>query len=89
MADEFMKGFAISMVGALGWFFFAGWYRTPSFEQIQQLTVEPPEPNGIYDAVAIFASDLFFWLMVLGPLTFWVIIPALRELRRSRADASN
>jgi len=85
MADEFMKGFALSMLGALGWIIFGGWYRTPSFERIQQLTVAPPEPETLYDAIGIFASDLSFYLMLLGPLTFWVLIPAARELRRASA----
>lgn len=84
MADEFMKGFALSMLGALGLFIFGGWYRTPSFERIHQLTVTPPEPETTYAAVGIFASDVFLYLMVLGPLTFWVLIPAAREIRRAR-----
>jgi len=88
MADEFMKGFALSMLGALGWIIFGGWYRTPSFERIQQLTVTPPEPETMYDAVGIFASDVFFYLMLLAPLTFWIAIPAVREVRRAAAGES-
>lgn len=86
MADEFMKGFGLSMLGALGWIIFGGWYRTPSFERIQQLTVTPPEPETMYDAVGIFGSDVFFYLMLLGPLTFWVLIPVARELRRATTE---
>lgn len=90
MADEFMKGFALSMLGALGWFFFAGWYRTPEYYAVRQLIVDAPEPENIYDAIAIFGGDVFFWLMLLGPLTYWVLIPAAREFRRSRAgEAAN
>jgi len=81
MADEFIKGLGLSMVGALGWFVFGGWYRTPSFEQTQQLTVAPPEPNNVYDTIAIVGSDVFFYLMLLAPLTFWVLIPLARNVR--------
>lgn len=80
MADEFMKGFALSMIGALGVFFFGGWYRTPSFEQTTQLIAEPSEPNNVYDAIAIFGSDVFLYLMILGPLTFWVLVPTAHAL---------
>jgi hypothetical protein len=26
---------------------------------------------------------MFFWLMILGALTFWVLVPASRQLRDS------
>lgn len=88
MADEFMKGLALFSTGALGWFFFAGWYRVPDYYIVRQLVVEPPAPNNVFDAIAIFASDVFMWLAILGALTFWVLIPAGRELRRSLEERS-
>jgi hypothetical protein len=89
MADEFMKGLSLSMVGALGWFIFAGWYRTPEYYAIQQLTVQAPEPNNVYQAIGIFASDAFLWLMILGPVTYWILIPIFRELRRSMTEEAS
>ncbi|GAB6879000.1 hypothetical protein JCM17823_12740 [Halorubrum gandharaense] len=89
MADEFMKGLALFTLGGLGWLTFAGWYRTPSFYDVGQLFAEPQAAESVYDQIGIFAGDAFFWLMVIGALTFWVLVPATRELRRSRGDAAN
>ncbi|SEH40021.1 hypothetical protein SAMN05192561_101580 [Halopenitus malekzadehii] len=89
MADEFIKGLALSMVGALGWFIFGGWYRTPGYYVIEQLTAAAPEPSNVYHAVGIFAGDVSYWLMLLGPFVYWVVIPALRELGRSATASAN
>jgi cobalamin biosynthesis protein CobD/CbiB len=89
MADEFIKGLTLSMVGALGWFIFAGWYRTPEYYAIEQLTAAAIEPNNVYQAIGIFAGDVSLWLMLLGALVYWVVIPALRETRRSMTESPN
>lgn len=92
MADEFMKGVALFALGGLGWITFAGWYRTPSYYIVAQLVGEPSGVESAYDEIGLLAGDAFFWLMILGALTFWVLIPASRELRDALAedaDASN
>ena len=86
MADEFMKGFALFAVGGLGWITFGGWYRTPTYYEVSQLVNPPSGVESVYDEVALFAGDAFFWLMILGPLIFWVLVPASRELRKSLAE---
>lgn len=79
MADEFIKGFGIASVAGLAWLTLAGWYRTSSFESSRQLIEAPPEPANVFDAAGIFLVDLFFWLTIIGALTFWVLIPAGRQ----------
>jgi hypothetical protein len=89
MADEFMKGLALFTTGATGWFVFAGWYRTPEYYALVQLINPAPEPQNVYDAIGIFASDFFLWLAILGALTFWVVVPALREYKRARGEGTD
>ncbi|GAB7090014.1 hypothetical protein JCM18237_02850 [Halorubrum luteum] len=92
MADEFMKGLALFTLGGLGWLTFAGWYRTPSFYQVDQLFADPRAAQSVYEEIGILAGDVFFWLMIIGALTFWVLVPASRELREmlsEDADAAN
>lgn len=86
MADEFIKGLGFLTVGGLAWMVFAGWYQTPTFETTRQLISEPPEPNNFYDVLGILGAELFLWVTILGTLTFWVGIPAARELRRALED---
>jgi hypothetical protein len=83
MADEFIKGLGLFTGAGLAWMVLAGWYRTPSFESPRQLIAAPPEPNTVFDAVGIFLNDVFFWTAILGALTFWVLIPALNQVRES------
>jgi len=81
MADEFMKGFGILMTAGLGWMTLAGWYNTPSFEGAQligELTIENPT---VYDQLGLFLKEALFWFAIVGALTFWVVIPAVREFR--------
>ena len=86
MADEFIKGLGILTGSALMWIVLAGWYRTPSFESTQQLvaplTVDPGSAT-LFNAIAITLLDVFFWLALLGPLAFWVLIPAGRQVRKA------
>lgn len=88
MADEFMKGFALFSIGGLGWLIFGGWYRTPEYYTFVQLVVDAPAPETIYDTIGILASTVFFWLMIVGALTFWVVIPLTRQLRESLAEGN-
>lgn len=83
MADEFMKGLAFLTVGGLAWMTFAGWYQTPTFDTTRQLIAEPPEPNNFFDVIGILGAEVFLWVTILGTLTFWVGIPAARELKRT------
>ncbi|MFB6169101.1 MAG: hypothetical protein ABEJ43_09680 [Haloferacaceae archaeon] len=86
MADEFIKGMGIFAVSALMWIVLAGWYRTPSFESTQQLVAPLTVEMGsatLLNVVAITLMDVFFWLALLGPLAFWVLLPAGREARKA------
>jgi hypothetical protein len=89
MADEFIKGLGIFTGASLAWMVLAGWYRTTSFESTAQLvapvTVAPGSAD-LLNSVAITLMDVFFWLALLGPLAFWVLVPAVREARRAVRD---
>lgn len=84
MADEFMKGFAILTSSALGWLVIAGWYNTPSFTE-NQLSGPAPETLQMLDQIALTFKTGLLWFAILGTLTFWVFIPAGRELRKAMA----
>ena len=86
MADEFMKGFALFAIGGLGWITFGGWYRTPSYYEVVQLVNPPEGVTTAYGEIGVLAGDVFFWVMLLGALTFWVFIPVSRQLRDSLGD---
>lgn len=86
MADEFVKGLGIFTGAALIWMVLAGWYRTPSFESTKQLVAPLTVDTGsatLLNVVAITLMDVFFWLAILGPLTFWVLLPAGRQARKA------
>ncbi|MFB6206135.1 MAG: hypothetical protein ABEJ05_06380 [Haloglomus sp.] len=83
MADEFAKGLAIFVTAGLGWMTLAGWYNTASFESTKQLIQPDPTAATFYDAVALLLKDVLFWFAILGALTFWVVIPAMREAREA------
>lgn len=85
MADEFMKGFAILIVCTLGWMTLAGWYNTAGFESTQ-LIAETTGAGTLYDQIAYVLRDGFFWAAILGPLTFWLIIPSINEFRNRNAN---
>ena len=80
MADEFAKGFAIFSGSAMLWMILAGWYRTSTFEG-PQFTEPVPEDPSTYEALGIMLMDGLFWFMILGPITFWLLIPAYKEAR--------
>lgn len=80
MADEFAKGLGIFTGAGLAWMVLAGWYNTPGFEEAQLLGPNP-ENLGTYGNAAIALKDALFWFAILGALTFWVIIPAIRRGR--------
>ncbi|MFC6961467.1 DUF7314 family protein [Halocatena marina] len=84
MADEFIKGFAILTGGMLGWMVIAGWYNTPSFTEAQ-LSVPVEQELQMLDQLALTFKTGFLWFAILGALTFWVLIPAGRELRSAWA----
>lgn len=82
MADEFIKGLGIFTGAGLGWIVLAGWYRTPGFESTRQL-ISPASPSpanaDLFNLLAIGLMDALFWFAILGPLAFWVILPAINE----------
>ena len=78
MADEFVKGFAILSGAGLLWMILAGWYRTHSFGGAQ-LTDAVPEDLSSVDLLAVLLMETMFWFMILGTLTFWVVIPTVRS----------
>jgi len=85
MADEFIKGLGIFTGAGLAWMVLAGWYRTSSFESSQQL-VEPvslSDSATMFDTLGVMLMDVFFWFAIIGALTFWVGIPALRQAREA------
>jgi hypothetical protein len=91
MADEFAKGLAIFSGAGMIWLTIAGWYRTPSFEGdgVQlNAPVEVSDPS-IYDTIAILLMDVTAWFAIIGALTFWVVIPAVEQLRDSYAERTN
>lgn len=85
MADEFAKGLGIFVTAGMGWMVLAGWYNTPSFDGTQLLAPNP-EVSGVYGELALLLKDGLFWFMILGALTFWVVIPAIEEARNALAE---
>lgn len=86
MADEFIKGLGIFTGAGLAWMVLAGWYRTPGFESTQQLVAPvsvAPGSADLLNSLAITLMDVFFWFALLGPLTFWVLVPAVRQAREA------
>ncbi|UPV73459.1 hypothetical protein M0R89_13005 [Halorussus limi] len=82
MADEFAKGFGILTGGGLVWMVLSGWYTTPGFEDTQLLGKIPGNLDT-YGQFAIMLREVMFWFTVLGVVTFWVVLPALEELREA------
>ncbi|MFB6131327.1 MAG: hypothetical protein ABEJ28_10960 [Salinigranum sp.] len=84
MADEFIKGLGIFTGSGLAWMVLAGWYRTSSFESSKQL-VEPIAVHGgnMFNSLGVMLMSVFFWLALLGPLAFWVVIPAIHQAREA------
>jgi hypothetical protein len=89
MADEFIKGLGILTSAGLGWLVLAGWYRTPGFESTRQL-VSPVSPDpasaDLFNLLAIGLMDVLLWFAILGPLAFWVVLPAVQQARRAMED---
>ncbi|MFB6079870.1 MAG: hypothetical protein ABEJ81_02540 [Haloferacaceae archaeon] len=86
MADEFIKGLGIFTGSGLAWLVLAGWYRTPGFESAKQLVAPITVATGgmnVLGSLSLTLMDVFFWFALLGPLTFWVLIPAAREARKA------
>ena len=84
MADEFVKGLGIVTTAGLGWMILSGWYTTPGFEDTQ-LVGELPESVDAFGQLALVSREALFWFMVLGALTFWLLLPAVREARAARS----
>ncbi|HET7323610.1 MAG TPA: hypothetical protein VFJ06_04700 [Halococcus sp.] len=80
MSDEFAKGLVALCGGMFGWMIFSGWYTTEGFESTQ-LIAPRPENVDIYGTLALILREALFWFAIFGALTFWVIIPALKQAR--------
>ncbi|MFB6185346.1 MAG: hypothetical protein ABEI86_00560 [Halobacteriaceae archaeon] len=85
MADEFAKGFGILTGAGLVWMVIAAWYQSPSFTQLQ-LFHAPPNNLSLLDQLALFLGDVMGYFAIFGAITFWVIIPAVREFRGEGAE---
>lgn len=85
MADEFIKGLGILTGSGLIWFIVSAWFNTESFEGTQMIAPNPDDV-GLYADLLITIKDIAFWFAILGALTFWVLIPAVREGRRVYED---
>jgi len=79
MADEFAKGFAVLTAAGLGWITLSGWYNTSSFESTEQLIEAAPQNLGVYGQLALVTREALFWFAIVGAVTFWVVIPALKH----------
>lgn len=88
MADEFVTGLGILTGAGLVWMTLSGWYTTPHFDGLQ-LIAPPPESVGLLGEVGLALREVAFWLAILGALTFWVVIPAIREGRAAFGDGSS
>ena len=82
MADEFIKGLAIATGGGLIWMVLSGWFTTPGFEDAQ-LWGAIPEGLDTYGQAAIMLREALGWFIILGILTFWVVIPAVERFRKA------
>ena len=82
MADEFAKGLGILTGGGLIWVVLSGWFTTPGFEDTQLIGAIPDNLDA-YGQAAILLREGLFWFIILGVLTFWVIIPAFQQLREA------
>ena len=86
MADEFAKGLFLLTGRLLAWMVLSGWYTTESFEEGQLIAEVTVSQIDIYATIALTLRDALFWFMILGALTFWVLIPAAREARAAWAN---
>lgn len=82
MADEFIKGLGMVASGGLIWLSISAWFTTAGFGGTQ-LIAAPPEDAGLYVNVLLTVRGIALWTMILGALTFWIVIPAVREGRRA------
>ncbi len=82
MADEFIKGLGLTSVGGLVWLSISAWFNTEGFAGTQ-LVAAPPDDIGLYVNVLLTIREIALWTAILGALTFWIVIPALREGRRA------
>lgn len=88
MADEFAKGLTILIGSGFGWMVLAGWYNTPSFEE-HQLIMPPPENLQSIGEFALILKEAFFWFAIIGALTFWVLVPAIKQIRQRTIEDSD
>lgn len=88
MADEFAKGLGILTSAGLMWIVLAGWFNTESFTGTQ-LFAPNPESVDVYTQLALNMKEVMFYFAILGPLVFWVLLPAVRQGREAWAARSS
>lgn len=91
MADEFAVGGIFATVGGFLWLIFAGLYKTPSFAEQFSKAVENPVNIGIPIDIGLFLADLSLALMILGPITWWIVVPLakwmiIKQRRKTREN---
>lgn len=86
MSDEFVKGLGALCGGLFGWLILSGWYNTKSFESTKQLIATSPDLDSLYGALALTLREALFWFALVGALTYWVLIPAARQIRTAWHD---
>jgi hypothetical protein len=84
MADEFMKGLGVLTGAGLVWMVIAGWYNTPAFDG-PQLVGSAPESLATLDQFALLLKDVMAVVAIGGVLLFWVVLPAVSEMRERLA----
>lgn len=83
MADEFIKGLGILTTAGLIWFVVAAWFRTEGFGGTQLIAPVDEAELGTYTEPLVLLSDVMIVFAILGAITFWLVIPAVREGRRA------
>jgi hypothetical protein len=88
MADEFAKGLGILTGGGLIWMAISAWMTTAGFEG-RQLIAAPPSDVGTYGQLILLLRDVTTWFIILGVLSFWVLIPAFQQFQAYRRERSD
>jgi hypothetical protein len=48
-----------------------------------------PAEADLFNALAIGLMDVLLWFAILGPLAFWLVLPAVREAREALENRRN
>ena len=79
MADEFMTGAAYLSISGFLWMVFGGIYKTSSFQdQLGFPGKTNPPAIGIPKGIGVLLADIFFAVMIIGPIVWWIVIPTAK-----------